>query len=114
MKMYALEASRLPNTTSTGTLVGFPCKMMEAPGTSTGGGNKTNLAIVGKQLNKAIGEVCNRVFNVKVDFKKKNEILQDKYFVQKVIRLHTSLQKASEIPIYTNYVFFEAFLPVEQ
>ena len=73
MKMYALEASRLPNTTSTGTLVGFPCKMMEAPGTSTG--NKTNLAIVGKQLNKAIGEVCNRVFlrETRIFFKKKRD-----------------------------------------
>ena len=53
MKMYALEASRLPNTEGMG-FHGLPCKV-EIGGSSAG--NKSNLAILGKQLNKAIAEV---------------------------------------------------------
>ena len=55
MKMYALEASRLPNTTSAGFHTGLPCLKVEVGGSSAG--NKSNLAILGKQLNKAIAEV---------------------------------------------------------
>ena len=55
MKMYALEASRLPNTTSAGFHTGLPCLKVEIGGSSAG--NKSNLAILGKQLNKAIAEV---------------------------------------------------------
>ena len=54
MKMYALEASRLPNTDPSGrTIVGLANKMEIGESAE----NKNNQLILGKQLNRAIVEV---------------------------------------------------------